>query len=155
MDNKNNRNVVSNADKKQFSIDLQPNEYIKIGKDHKENYGPFSMIGVMTRMETTNINQDIFDLLLKVSKSAMQLFNQLKLRVDPYTNMTCYPCPDPTHSKRNIYNRCMKELKDVGIVKKAKTTDLLNPVEKYTYMLNPSLIRCREYDRALQVWEIL
>ena len=147
--------VANKQNNQQSSIFLQPDEYIKIGKAYKEDYGPFSMIGVMTKMETNNGNQDIFDLITQLSKGAINLFNELKLRLDPNNNLSCYPYLNESNSKQVLFRRYMKELKNLGIVKKARTVDALNPVSKGTYMINPVLIKCREYERACQVWEIL
>jgi len=139
-----------------LQLDLKRHEIVRSRHYLREDYSPFSMIGVLRNMTNRDKEtMDILDILEQLPKGAFSLFNQLKLNRDPATNMCCYPINHLTRSEQVAIRRNLGELYKAGIVKKAKTTDLVNPLPKHSYMINPYMIKCFEYSRAKKVWLLL
>ena len=137
-------------------VDLGNNEIVRRKREFKEDFSPFSMIGVIRDMINKNRTpEDIFDILGTVSRSAYNFFLELKLQRNPVTNMCHYPTDTFTPSERVLARGYIRELVKVNVIVKAKTYDTSRPVKKYTYMLNPFMIKCKEYSRAQEVWGVL
>jgi len=137
-------------------VDLKANEIIRTRNYRREDYSPFSMIGVLRDMNNKDTQlPDILDILEKVPKGAFSLFNELKLRRDPGTNMCHYPTTHLSQVEQVSIRRAFGELYKAGILRRAKTVDILNPTPKQTYMINPHIIKCWEYKKALEIWQYL
>ena len=139
----------------QTNVHLKQDECIKVEKIHKESFGIFTLIGALKTMSYPNNPPDIIDILNQLSKGAINLFTNLKLKLDVTTNYAHYPVNYFNNSQSTQFRKYRLELVKAGLIKKAKTADILTPIEKSTYMINPNLIKCREYERACQVWVIL
>lgn len=139
-----------------YIVAVENDECLKKVKLPTEHYAPFSMIGKMRTMSHNTLSDlDIFDKLTKVSKSSLVLFNELKLRLDPNTNLTCYPPVGGSRSEKVMYHKYIKELIGEGIIAKAKTIDITEPVPNYSYMINPYLVKPFQNEKAKKVWNIL
>jgi hypothetical protein len=103
-------------------------------------------------------DQDILDMLDKVSKGAFRLFNEIKKRRSPNSNLAHYPTVDFNKTQRESFSRQLKELRDLGLVKVAKRkmvgVDLEKPylIQRQTYMINPDLVKCWHYEDAAMLW---
>lgn len=140
------------------SIHLNDDEALKKVKAPKYSLGRFSAIGEINNMYTPinkRLKTDIFDLIEQLSKSAYALFNALKNRRDPYTNLCVYSLDQPTKSQQVMFGRNLAELRTKGIVVKAKTINLLKPVQPHTYMINPYLLKALEKEEAEATWLML
>ena len=98
---------------------------------------------------------DVLDILVRLPKGALILFNELKLARDPVTNMCHYPTTHLTESEQQVIRRALGELYKSGLVVKARTVDLTEPIKKQTYMIDPSVIKCWKLKRAKEVWKFL
>jgi len=101
--------------------------------------------------------EDIFTYLRKVSKPAFDVFDDLKARRDPLTNICWLSTQGLTSSQLKMFRSRIKELKDVGIIKKAKTWDKKRPIASGSYMINPGLIKPKDDPLNLisSAWEVL
>ncbi len=140
------------------TIRLAPDEVAATHKIHKEPFGRFQAIGEIDNMHTlgkTPLKTDIFNLLESISKSAFGIFNALKCRRDPRTNLASYCLDNPTKSQQVVFYRGLAELKAKGIVVKARTINELKPVPKHCYMINPFLLKAQHTREAEITWFIL
>ncbi len=118
--------------------------------------GPFSAIGPLST--TDSQEEDLLDLLDKVSKGAFKLFNELKKRRSQNSNLCHYPTISLNKTQRESFSRQLRELRDVGVVKVAKRkmvgVDLEKPylIERQTYMINPDLVKCWHYEDSAMLW---
>ena len=116
----------------------------------------FQAIGEINSMYENKKEDDIFRRLRKVSKPAYELFDDLKEARNPVTNIAFIDIPDLTVSQKTMRSARLKELKNQGIIKKAKTFDLRDPIKKGSYMINPKLIMCpADQEAAEAVWGLL
>ena len=140
------------------TIYLADDEGIKKYKIPKQDFGRFTAIGEIDSMQTSHkgpLKTDIFNQIENISKSAFILFNTLKKRRDPATNMCVYSLDHPTRSQQVGFNKSLAELKAQGIVIKAKTTNIVKPVPKHCYMINPHLLKAFEKEEAEAIWHVL
>ena len=136
-----------------YQITIETNEAICKKRFHREDYSPFSMVGVLRNMENIDkVGFDIFDQLTKVSKNALNVFNELKLCRNTDTNICWYPMGGKTESEKVMFRRAMGELYSVGLVCKAKTVDVTKPLKKSSYMINPNYIKCWKDKEAKRMW---
>lgn len=135
-------------------VAMEPDEYLKKVKVHKDDFGPFTMTRRFRTMKY-NGQPDVVDLMVMLSKGAAKLFQELKLKLDVVNNLSYYPREDYNKSQTNSFNRNLGELKKLDMVRKAKTINKAKPVGKDTYMINPRLARCIDYEEAVIMWEML
>lgn len=129
------------------------NSNIRIGKASSLN--KFQPIGKISNKYIKELSTDIFGLLRKVTKTAYDLFDDLKQERDPETNIAYLPFVSKTTVLQRKRNRYLQELKELNIVKKLKVTPLSPVVQKSTYMINPNLIMCFNQTEAIALWNIL
>lgn len=119
-------------------------------KKYKKNIGDFQAIGRLGGMD------DIFKRLRKVSKSAFDLFDDLKDTRDYRNNLCFLDSSKLTNSQKTMRQSRIKELRNAGLILKAKTIDKLQPVKKGTYMINPNLIKCTyDPEGSIKMWKYL
>jgi hypothetical protein len=107
-----------------------------------------------------NMKKDVFDLLVQVSKGALEVFNNLKFNREENNNLTKYvPEEGMTRTQKETLSRKFKELKKVGLIKSVKG-EFQDPggikiytVPKGTFLINPEMIRCSNHDEAEYLWE--
>lgn len=120
--------------------------------------GPFSAVGKLSA-NGKSLN-DVFDRLARVSKGAVGFFNELKSRRDENTNFATYDTRELPKSQRETISRYVKELKDEGLVRRARKVMVArDPGRPYvnrpgTFMINPELLKCWEYEDAALLWEV-
>jgi hypothetical protein len=118
--------------------------------------GKFSAIGKLTK--DGQKQKDIFDLLDQVGKGAYSLFTELKRLRNENNNLVEYSTKDWSKSDREKFSRQLKELRKNNIVRVAKKRmygqDPQRPYvsERQTYMINPDLLKCWEYEDAYHLW---
>jgi len=126
---------------------------VKSTRKFKDNYAPFSMVGELRKQNTRKNYMDIFDRLNTVSKSALNVFNQIKLNLDPKIGIaTMSDWADYTPNQRRELNRRLAELRKVDLVLKLRSVDGLLKPAKYSYMVNPYLMIPKEYTEAKELW---
>ena len=138
------------------AIPLQRNEKLEQRIVPIESMGNFSMIGRLRMSYTKSKEKDLLELLCDLSKGARDLFIELKQRNNYYTNLACYPNNFKTQSEKNSFSRSLSELKKKGLIKKAKTIDLREPIGPHTYMHNPKYLKCPGNQEAVEaMWRLL
>jgi hypothetical protein len=134
----------------------EDNEEVIVRIKKRKIDGKFSAIGKLTKdgQEQT----DIFDLLDQVSKGAFSLFTAMKRLRNENNNLVKYSTKDWSKSDREKFSRQLKELRTNNIVRVAKRTmygkDLQRPYDckRQTYMINPDLLKCWDFDDADELW---
>jgi len=118
--------------------------------------GPFSAIG---RLSTDKSGEDdIFDLLDQISKGAISLFRKFKSLRDENNNTLCYVLDQMSQSKRVLFGRYLRELRNKDIVRiTLREMVAHNPQRPYvfsksSYMINPNLIKCWDYEDSEALW---
>ena len=131
-------------------------ELIECRQKRKTKCANFQAIGWITTMNYNNDKTDIFKQLRKVSKSAYDLFDDLKDTRNPNNNICRLDTSHLNTSQLKMFRSRIKELKDVHLIKKAKTTNKCDPVQKGSYMINPTFIQC-PYDQVTvkAIWNLL
>ena len=129
---------------------------VVVRKRRKKIMGKFSAISQLSSLSEPR--NDIFDVLTQVSKGAFNLFNEFKTHRDDQTNLVTYSTQAFKKTHRETFSRNLKELRKVNLVKVAMKTmtgmDARRPYvsPKQTYMLNPDLLKCWNYDDAQLLW---
>ena len=124
----------------------------------KKSLGNFQAIGRINNMyDKSNETTDIFKQLRKVSKPAFELFDDLKENRNPHNNLCFIDTSKLTKSQLVMHTSRLKELKQVGLIKKAKTIDLRDPVKKGSFMINPGCLRpnVNNYEELEAMWRLL
>jgi hypothetical protein len=120
--------------------------------------GTFSAISKLSN-RSNNEAKDIFDLLDQMSKGALHIFRNFKYERNENNNLVHHPTKEYNRSKQELFNRYLRELRKLGIVRKAPrrviTDNPQRPYEfaKQTYIINPYLIKCWEYEEAAMLWD--
>ena len=134
------------------------NEEVVLRRKIKMIKSPFSAVGKLTSDGRGQGKTDIFDLLAQVSKGAVNLFAALKRRRNDDNNLVKYSTKDWSKTQRETFSRRLRELRKHSIVRIARARmDGLGPNLQYvckrqTYMINPDLLKCWEYDVADRLW---
>ena len=145
---------------------LAPNETVKITKSTKRAIrANFSRTLCFTNADPkrkSNMEPDLLDRLVQVSKGAIVAFNNLKFNRDEDDNVTKY-VPEEVMSTNDRVNlsRWLRELKDVGLVRSLKKRiPALKKNQPFffedwrtTYILNPNIIRCDDEDLGEYLWD--
>jgi hypothetical protein len=127
---------------------------VKSSIKFKDNYSPFSMVGQLRHQNTRKNYMDIFDKLNTVSKSALNVFNQIKLNLNAQIGIATMPeWADYNPTQRRELNRRLTELREADIVIKLRPIpELLKPA-KFSYMVNPYLMIPWKYTEAKKLWK--
>lgn len=132
------------------------NEELVIRRKIAKIKAPFSAVGELTL--DGEKQTDIFDLLDQVSKGAFSVFTVLKRRRNVNNNLATYSTKDWSKTHRETFSRRLRELRRKGIVRVARAKmvgqDLMRPYicKRQTYMINPDLLKCWDYDDANLLW---
>jgi hypothetical protein len=132
------------------------NEEVVVRRKRKMIKSPFSAVGELT--SSGDKQKDIFDLLDQVSKGAFSLFTALKRCRNVNNNLVKYSTKDWSKTQKETFSRRLRELRKYKIVRIARARmDGLGPNQQYvckrqTYMINPDLLKCWEYDDADLLW---
>ena len=132
------------------------NEELVLRRKSKMIKSPFSAVGKLTSdgQEKT----DIFDLLDQVSKGAFSLFTALKRCRNVNNNLVYYSTKDWSKTQKETFSRRLRELRKYNIVRIARARmvghDFQRPYvcKRQTYMINPDLLKCWEYEDAALLW---
>jgi hypothetical protein len=115
------------------------------------------------RYGITEDNEDIADVLAKVSKPAHIMFVHLKRIRDAETNMATLP-KGQNISETNAQNTALRELEHVGLIKRVGTKQLKTSsldtiqVPKRTFLINPRLLIPRsneDFEVVYYYWQQL
>ena len=132
------------------------NEELVLRRKKKMIKSPFSAVGELT--SDGQKKTDIFDLLDQVSKGAFSLFTDLKRGRDKNNNLVHYSTKDRSKTQRETFSRRLRELRKHNIVRIARARmvghDSQRPYvcKRQTYMINPDLLKCWDFDDADQLW---
>jgi len=105
--------------------------------------------------KTKNLPPDIIECLNMVSKGAISLFTDMKTHLDYKNNIVYYPTNKFTQSQKTMFSRYLSELKKVNLVRKINKTYLYKHTPKHLYIINPYLVKCNDYSKALDMWNYL
>ena len=121
---------------------------------YKENYAPFTMVGVINRDKGKN-KMDIFDKLFTLSKGAFRVFIKIKTHsTDEYNLAFLHDLDYLKENQMKVFRRCIAELRKAGLVVRAKNRDPQVKVSRHTYMINPFYLRCIKYSNAKDLWAL-
>lgn len=122
---------------------------------------PFSAVCALSNKKRVRrvMQKDIFDLLDQVSKGAFSVFNNLKFNRSEETNLTQYEGEELNKTEKESLSRRLKELKDVGLIRRVKKQISGRDGKNYTFkdprntfIINPEMIRCNNHDEAEYLW---
>ena len=141
----------------QYILDLQDDEYVEKRRIHKEDFGPFTMIGEIRTMKnkSKNLPMDIIERLNMLTKGAISLFTDMKMHLNYMDNTIFYPTDGFTQSQKTMFSRYFGELKKVDLVRKVKKTHVHKKAPKFLYMVNPEMVKCNEQSKAEEIWRYL
>lgn len=123
---------------------------ILIKARYKENYGSFQAISPLRAHEPGE--PDIFDLLASISTSSFKVFNALKVKRNEKNSLCHYPTDKLSKSERVMFNRGVRKLMGKNIIKRVPVSSEIINVRKNTYMINPVMIKCKDYQNACSIW---
>ncbi|MGH1461198.1 MAG: hypothetical protein ACRBB6_04100 [Neptuniibacter sp.] len=132
------------------TIEVPEDHTLVVRKNVKNNFGKFQAIGPMRTMDSKE--EDIFDLLAQVSKSAFQLFNQIKLTRDPETNICVTRIEFNSASQKAAFSRSFNELKRKDIIKRVKAAYYKKDKNEQAFILNPDLFKTFNINKAQEIW---
>jgi ribosomal protein S1 len=137
---------------KQFIIPLDSEVTIKPRR--KEDFGYFQAISPLSDGQINE--RDIFDKLANIPASALKVFIILKnSRNDKSALCTHLHDPRSSKSEREVFNRGIRDLMQEEIIKRVPVKNDHIKVRKGTYMMNPILIKCKNYQDACLLWSQL
>jgi predicted transcriptional regulator len=152
-----------NQSNKQETIIFDPRntEVLIRGRAERTIRTPFSAISSLTnrKRKRKTMQKDIFDLLDQVSKGAFSVFNNLKFNRSEEDNLTAYVGEEMNKTDKESLSRRLKELKDVGLIRRvkkelhgkgAKVYTFKDP--RNTFIINPDMIRCHNHNEAEALW---
>ena len=119
--------------------------------------GPFSAISKLSNVNNKTDN-DIFDRLNQVSKGALAVFTSIKSRRNENNNFAGYDTSDFSKTHKETFSRHLMELRKQNIVRRAgRVMIATNPRRPYqnhkqTYMINPDLLKCWDFEDAMILW---
>ncbi|OFE12349.1 hypothetical protein PHACT_03695 [Pseudohongiella acticola] len=142
--------ITQSADHTGKQILVPANSDIYIKARYKENFGSFQAISPLRTSETSG--PDIFDLLASVSHSSFKVFNKLKAKRNEKNSLCHYRTDKLSKSEREMFNRGVRQLVGKNIIKRVPVSSEVTNVRKNTYMINPVIIKCWEYEEACSVW---
>lgn len=144
-----------------FSVDLHKNEVVIRKRSSRTIRTPFSAISALTNKnrKRQTMQQDVFDLLDKVSKGSFSVFNNLKFNRSEEDNITQYVGEELNKTDKESLSRRLKELKNVGLIRRVRK-ELNNSKGKIytfkdprnTFIINPDMIRCNNHSEAEYLW---
>jgi len=128
---------------------------IKSRKRFKDNYAPFGMVGVLHRKKARKDFMDIFDRINTLSKAAINIFTEIKLKTDDDTGIAVMSeWADLPSGQRRVLNRRLTELRNIDLVLKIRALkENKTAFEKYSYMINPHLMKPYQYTTAKELWK--
>lgn len=146
---------MKNNEREIVNVSLDTNDEFVVRRKRKNRFPPFQAMGVIGDMSLpphTMVATDLVDILIGLTKGGQKLFQVFKNRRDPETNLCHYVKPEMTRSDQAVFSRNLKELIDVGLIKKTKEAPGMVGTP---YMINPNIIMCREYDFYSKLWDKL
>ena len=121
----------------------------------KKSTSRWDRFTAVSRLRKTDMQpKDIFDLLADVKNSAIKTFNTLKLGLDYSTNL-CRTLKPTSKSDSVMFNKNLRELEKVGLVKRVTAKKQPTPKGYLTVMFNPYHIKCRNSETAEKFWQSL
>jgi len=147
---------------------LQDELTVTIKKKYAEDYSPFAMIGPVNRKNTRKPRMDIFKRLTLVSKKEFLLWDEIKEKSDPELGMAVMSRFEDDDNISNLYRR-LANLKKAGLIRKVTSFEIppeemkfflsggstIFEPEKFTYMINPELLKPFQYSLAKKIWNQL
>jgi hypothetical protein len=128
----------------------------KLERKRPNDFGIFQAISKLrTVYNESKCELDIFDRLALVSSGANKLFVEMKMLRDFRSSLVLYEPTDNSKSARAVFGRQLKMLKQQELVRKVPVSNEHITVKKHTYMINPTLLKCKDYDKAVELWESL
>ena len=154
---------MNNSGKREtITVDLRNNEVVIRKRGSSSIRTPFSAVSVLTNKNRRRkvAQMDVFDLLDQVSKGSFSVFNNLKFNRAEEDNITQYVGEDMNKTDKESLSRRLKELKEVGLIrrvkkelhgKNGKVYTFKDP--RNTFIINPDMIRCNNHSEAEHLWE--
>jgi len=108
-------------------------------------------------------NEDLLSIMINLSKKSKELFNELR-NVNLELNIVTLADIDKlSKNEQASLNKSLRQLKKINLFRKVIPFELynseLNKVthlpEKYTYMINPHLLKPWKFSLATQIWDLI
>ena len=140
-----------------FDPDDEYEYTVSAKRKHKEDYRPFSMAAPFKHKNARRTEMDLIEILITLPKAAIIIFNDLKNNRCPNQNIVTMGEWEALDAGklRPIY-RYLNDLVKAGlIVKVIAIREVLGKPPKFTYMINPYIIKPWEYNKAKETWKLL
>lgn len=131
---------------------------VKEGFDPDDDMGFYTAVGRLNLMFSRNPEfPDFSTMIVSVSKGAQKLWDTgLKRNTDGRTNLCYYPTNGFSKSEKTVFYRLLKELINIGLIKRARTINEVGPIPKDTLMVNPFVIIPSKKAKLIQRhWNVL
>jgi predicted transcriptional regulator len=144
-----------------ITVDLKQNEVVIRRRSGRSIRTPFSAISTLTNKKRMRqaMQKDVFDLLDQVSKGSFSVFNNLKFNRSEEDNLTQYVGEEMNKTEKESLSRRLKELKDVGLIRRVKKELKSSGGKIYTFkdprntfIINPDMIRCNNHNESEYLW---
>ena len=127
----------------------------------KNSNAPFQMISPLST-DKNSFAPDLLDLLVGLSPAAQTLFLEFKRKHNFINNVCFYEVPEHSYNDRKgipykLYSRYVSAIVKAGLAVRLKKDHVrqLGLQEKENvvhFLLNPYLIRCKEFGLANSIW---
>ena len=125
---------------------------------NKRDLGPFSAVGPIKYKNSSKITKDIIDYIIDLKRGARLLFQELKNNRDRNNNLVTMEhwIELPVNEKRLLQLNCTELIK-AGLILKVKVKHIedYDKTKAYTYLINPYVIKPKNYDDACILWKLL
>ncbi len=150
----NTNNAMSNATQPTTQQILVPiDSDIIIRARNKEDFGVFQAISPLRTKELDS--PDLFDIFGSLPRSAIKVFNQVKLKRNDKNSLCHHPTDKMSKSDCEMFNRGIRLLIVKKLIKRVPVSSNIVSVRKGTYMINPLMIKCWDYASACRMWSQL
>ena len=141
-----------------FNTVLDKEYVVKMKQIYKNDLRPFSAVGPIKYKNSSKITKDIIDYIIDLRRGARLLFQELKNNRDRDNNLATMKqwVELPANEKRLLQLNCTELIK-AGLILKVKVKHLedYDKTKAYTYLINPYVIKPRDYDDACSLWKLL
>lgn len=128
--------------------------------EHHNTPAPFAMISPLST-DSNSFAPDLLDTLVGLSPAAQVLFLEIKRKHNYINNVCTYELSDKLDDRNGsaykLYSRYLSQIIKSGLLVRLKRDHqwqlgLPNKNKTRYFMLNPYLVRCKEYALANAIW---
>jgi hypothetical protein len=126
-------------------------------KQDQNNFGRFQAIGIF-KTNTNNQDTDLIEAITSVTPAAQTLFIEIKRNHTIEFGICNYNLiarlKDANPSAYKVFSRHIVALTKAGLIKRItrKVERHLEITAGHNYMINPNLVRCKQFSEAKGIW---